>query len=65
MADAPIADPDGLPTVIRFSRKTKENYIRSEIDGKPSGWAGLYVNGKWDITDKRKKGEPKKKKVAS
>ncbi len=59
LADAPQQDPDGRPTVIRFSRKTKENYIRSEIDGKPSGWTGLYIDGKWEITDKRKK--PKKK----
>ena len=66
LADAPVADPDGLETVVRFSRKTKENYIRSEVDGKPTGWTGLYVNGKWEITDKRKKTEPgKKKKVAS
>ncbi|MGC9404217.1 MULTISPECIES: type I DNA topoisomerase [Vibrio] len=58
LADAPTEDPDGLPTVVRFSRKTKENYVRSEIDGKPSGWTGMFVDGKWEITDKRKK--PKK-----
>ncbi|MGF1739858.1 type I DNA topoisomerase [Vibrio profundum] len=58
LADAPTEDPDGKPTVVRFSRKSKENYIRSEVDGKPSGWTGLYVDGKWEITDKRKK--PKK-----
>jgi DNA topoisomerase-1 len=61
LADAPAEDPDGRPTVVRFSRKTKENYIRSEIDGKPSGWTGLYVDGKWEITDKRKK--PKESKA--
>ncbi|MFC5078081.1 DNA topoisomerase 1 [Vibrio thalassae] len=55
LAEAPTEDPDGRPTVVRFSRKTKENYVRSEIDGKPSGWTGLYVDGKWEITDKRKK----------
>ncbi|CAH0540551.1 type I DNA topoisomerase [Vibrio marisflavi] len=58
LADAPQEDPDGRPTVVRFSRKSKENYIRSEIDGKPSGWTGLFIDGKWEITDKRKK--PKK-----
>ncbi|MEZ9232583.1 type I DNA topoisomerase [Vibrio amylolyticus] len=58
LADAPVKDPDGRDTVVRFSRKSKENYIRSEIDGKPSGWTGLYIDGKWEITDKRKK--PKK-----
>lgn len=60
LADAPTEDPDGRPTVVRFSRKTKENYIRSEVDGKPSGWTGLFIDGKWEITDKRKK--PKKEK---
>jgi DNA topoisomerase-1 len=58
LADAPQADPDGRPTVVRFSRKSKENYVRSEVDGKPSGWTALFVDGKWEITDKRKK--PKK-----
>ncbi|MCV5262532.1 hypothetical protein OFC55_33215, partial [Escherichia coli] len=48
-------DPDGRPAVVRFSRKTKENYVRSEDDGKPSGWTALYVDGKWEVTDKRKK----------
>lgn len=54
LTTAPVADPDGRPTVVRFSRKAKENYVRSEIDGKPSGWTGLFVDGKWEITDKRK-----------
>ncbi|MDR9828888.1 type I DNA topoisomerase [Vibrio sp. FNV 38] len=58
LADAPAQDPDGRPAVVRFSRKTKENYVRSEVDGKPSGWTGLFIGGKWEITDKRKK--PKK-----
>ncbi|KLV09050.1 DNA topoisomerase I [Photobacterium aquae] len=55
LTEAPTHDPDGRPTVVRFSRKTKENYVRSEIDGKPSGWTGLHIDGKWEITDKRKK----------
>ncbi|MCG9583052.1 type I DNA topoisomerase [Vibrio tubiashii] len=60
LTDAPQQDPDGLPMVVRFSRKSKENYVRSEVDGKPSGYTALYVDGKWEITDKRKK--PAKKK---
>ncbi|MGF1762734.1 type I DNA topoisomerase [Aliivibrio kagoshimensis] len=58
LTTAPQKDPDGLPAVVRFSRKSKENYIRTEVDGKPTGWTGLYIDGKWAITDKRKK--PKK-----
>ncbi|ORT50087.1 DNA topoisomerase I [Vibrio sp. qd031] len=60
LADAPTQDPDGRPAVVRFSRKSKENYIRSEVDGKPSGWTGLYIDGKWEITDKRKKTKAEK-----
>ncbi|MDA9555996.1 type I DNA topoisomerase [Vibrio sp.] len=58
LTDAPTQDPDGRPTVVRFSRKTKENYVRTEEAGKPSGWTALYIDGKWEVTDKRKK--PKK-----
>ncbi|MBE3749996.1 type I DNA topoisomerase [Vibrio parahaemolyticus] len=57
LTTAPQEDPDGRPVVVRFSRKTKENYVRSEDDGKPSGWTALYVDGKWEVTDKRKKSE--------
>ena len=55
LATAPQEDPDGRPAVVRFSRKTKENYVRSEENGKPSGWTALFVDGKWEVTDKRKK----------
>lgn len=58
LASAPVADPDGVPALVRFSRKSKEHYVRSEVDGKPSGWTALYIDGKWEVTDKRKK--PKK-----
>ncbi|WP_136484463.1 type I DNA topoisomerase [Vibrio sp. H11] len=54
LADAPTHDPDGRPAVVRFSRKSKEHYVRTEDDGKPSGWTALFNEGKWEITDKRK-----------
>ncbi|GAA0851814.1 type I DNA topoisomerase [Aliiglaciecola litoralis] len=56
LADAPAKDPDGNPTMVRFSRKTKQQYVTSETpEGKASGWAAWYENGKWVIDDKRKK----------
>ncbi len=55
LTEAPTHDPDGRPTVVRFSRKSKENYVRSEENGKPSGWTALYIDGEWQVTDKRKK----------
>ncbi|MFB0962112.1 MAG: topoisomerase DNA-binding C4 zinc finger domain-containing protein, partial [Pseudomonas sp.] len=54
LLSAPQHDPDGLPAVIRYSRKTKEQYVQSEIDGKPSGWKAFYDGKKWLVDDKRK-----------
>ncbi|TNE79714.1 MAG: type I DNA topoisomerase, partial [Gammaproteobacteria bacterium] len=51
---APTEDPDGLPTVVRYSRKTAEQYVQSEVDGKPSGWKAFYENGRWQEKDGRK-----------
>ncbi|MDT8397921.1 MAG: type I DNA topoisomerase [Pseudomonadales bacterium] len=44
---APTNDPEGNKTVIRFSRKTREQYVLSESDGKPTGWKAFYKAGKW------------------
>ncbi|GAB1265347.1 type I DNA topoisomerase [Aurantivibrio infirmus] len=44
---APTEDPDGNKAVIRFSRKTKEQYVQTEIDGKATGWKAFYEGGKW------------------
>jgi DNA topoisomerase I len=52
--DAPVEDPDGIKTVVRFSRKTKEQYVQTELDGKPTGWKAFYDNGAWKVTDGRK-----------
>ena len=44
---APTEDPDGTPAVIRFSRKTGQQYVQSEIDGKATGWQAFYQDGQW------------------
>lgn len=59
---APSQDPDGNPSVVRFSRKTKEQYVQTEIEGKATGWKAFYVDGKWV---EEKKAPPKKKKKAA
>ncbi|WP_220814935.1 type I DNA topoisomerase [Pseudomonas paralcaligenes] len=53
LLDAPQKDPEGRPAVIRFSRKTKEQYVQSEVDGKPTGWRAFFDGGKWKVEDKR------------
>jgi DNA topoisomerase-1 len=56
LADAPKADPDKNPTIVRFSRKTKQQYVMSEDDkSKATGWSAWYENDKWVVDDKRKK----------
>ncbi|HGE8492859.1 type I DNA topoisomerase [Serratia nevei] len=47
LADAPVADTEGNKTLVRFSRKTKQQYVSSEKDGKATGWSAFYVDGKW------------------
>ncbi|MGM0514178.1 MAG: DNA topoisomerase, partial [Pseudomonadota bacterium] len=47
LADAPVADPEGNKTMVRFSRKTKQQYVSSEKDGKATGWSAFFVDGKW------------------
>lgn len=49
---APSADPQGIETVIRYSRKTKEQYVRSEVEGKPTGWSAFYERGSWVAQEK-------------
>lgn len=53
LLDAPAKDPEGRPAVIRYSRKTKEQYVQSEVDGKPTGWRAFFDGGKWKVEDKR------------
>lgn len=53
LCDAPQKDPDGRPAVIRFSRKTREQYVQTEVDGKPTGWRAFFNDGVWKVEDKR------------
>lgn len=65
LADAPAEDNEGNLSVVRYSRKTKEQYVMTEIateDGKPkaTGWTAKYIDGKW-VEEIPKKKAPKKK----
>jgi DNA topoisomerase-1 len=48
--DAPTVDDAGNKTLVRYSRKTKEQYVQSELNKKATGWKAFYKNGKWEIT---------------
>jgi DNA topoisomerase-1 len=60
---APLVDE------IRFLRKTKEQYVMTEVDGKASGWRAYYRDGKWveeqpPPSGSKKKAAKSKKKAA-
>lgn len=63
--DAPERDPEGNPTVVRFSRKNKEQYLVSEKEGKATGWQAYYRNGRWEPHEKKKSGKQGSKRKAS
>ncbi len=46
---APRTDPDKNRAQVRFSRKSKEQYVMTEVDGKATGWKAFYRNGKWQV----------------
>jgi len=49
LLQAPLKDAEGNRTLVRFSRKTKEQYVQTEINGKATGWKAMYKNGKWVV----------------
>ena len=54
LLDAPGEDSNGIATLVRYSRKTKEQYVQSEVEGKATGWKAFYDNGKWNVTETKK-----------
>ncbi|KAA1193473.1 type I DNA topoisomerase [Pseudohalioglobus sediminis] len=55
---APTEDDDGNRAQVRYSRKTKEQYVMTEQDGKATGWKAYYRGGKWQ--EERSKGRARK-----
>lgn len=57
LLDAPRQDADGNPAIIRYSRKTRTQYVMSESEGKATGWSATFQEGRWEekVTKKRKK----------
>lgn len=51
LMDAPVKDDKGNKSVVRFSRKTQEQYVLTEEGGKATGWKAFYVNGKWQVAN--------------
>ncbi len=50
---APAEDDDGNRVQVRYSRKTKEQYLMTEIEGKATGWKAFYRKGRWEADSGR------------
>ena len=62
IVDGPAEDNKGIAVQVRYSRKTKEQYLMTEDKkGKPTGWRAFYNNGKWDIELPKPKAKAKAK----
>jgi DNA topoisomerase-1 len=65
---APVKDKKGNPAIVRFSRKTKEQYVMTEEKpkspgdkAKATGWTAYYADGKWVETQPKTKVKAKPK----
>ncbi len=58
---APESDGDGNPALVRFSRKSREQFVATEKDGKATGWAAYYRDGVWTESKPAPKQRPKRK----
>jgi DNA topoisomerase-1 len=47
IADAPGADPKKNPSIVRFSRKTREHFLSSMGKEGWTTWSAYWVDGKW------------------
>ena len=52
---APVQDEEGNPSIVRYSRKTKEQYVMTESEGKATGWRAFYDNGRWIVEQAKKR----------
>lgn len=55
LMDAPRTDPEGNPAIIRYSRKTKQQYVMSEVEGKATGWSATWQDGQWQEKQVKKR----------
>lgn len=68
LADGPVVDNDGNKTQVRFSRKTKEQYLASITDeGKQTKWAAYYNKdtNSWTISELKARSTTSKKSTSS
>lgn len=65
LAEAPAEDPKGNEAIVRYSRKTKSQYVMSEESGKATGWQAHYENGAWKEVEGKSSSSTRKRTTRS
>ncbi|WP_194757341.1 type I DNA topoisomerase [Aliidiomarina indica] len=65
LTEAPAEDNQGNDTLVRFSRKAKNQYVMSEENGKATGWVANYVNGQWQVDEGKSASKTSARKTTS
>tara|TARA_Y100000758_G_C15689728_1_gene289036 strand:+ start:29 stop:499 length:471 start_codon:yes stop_codon:yes gene_type:complete len=65
LASAPVSDPAGNKAQVRYSRKAREQYVMTEVDGKATGWKAICParDGQWLIEEKSQSSTRSRKKT--
>ncbi len=53
IALGPTEDDKGRKAVVRFKRKEKEHYLRTEENGKPTGWTAHWDGQRWEVSQSK------------
>lgn len=61
LLNAPTEDHEGRDTIVRYARKTKEQYVLTEEEGKATGWKAFYDGGKWQVEEPKASSRAKPK----
>ncbi len=64
LLEAPESDGDGNPAMVRYSRKSREQFVASEKEGKATGWSAHFSDGVWTEAQPRPKAKAKAKSKA-
>ena len=62
LVNAPLEDGDGNKSMVRWQRRTKEQYVMTEKNKKATGWKAFYRNGLWREEKPKAKRRMKKSK---
>ncbi|MYD42820.1 MAG: type I DNA topoisomerase [Gammaproteobacteria bacterium] len=56
----PLEDGEGNDVVVKFSRASQSHFLATERDKKETGWRAYYNDGKWEVVERKPKGNSRR-----